>query len=221
MPPAAAARKTVEYMGGADAVIARAREDFRRGGYRWVASVMKEVVFADPGNSQARELEAAALEQLGYQAEAGTWRNEYLVGALELRSGAPKLRAPSTLTADTLAALSLDNFFDLLGVRLNGPRAEGKTMLINWNFTDVGEQYALNLENSALTYTHGLAEGAQASLTLTRATLDSIVLKQTTFAAAAASGQIAVAGDPGKVIELLGLFDDFDPMFEIVAPKQP
>ena len=221
LPPAAAARKTVEYMGGADAVIARAREDFRRGGYRWVASVMKEVVFADPGNSQARELEAAALEQLGYQAEAGTWRNEYLVGALELRSGAPKLRAPSTLTADTLAALSLDNFFDLLGVRLNGPRAEGKTMLINWNFTDVGEQYALNLENSALTYTHGLAEGAQASLTLTRATLDSIVLKQTTFAAAAASGQIAVAGDPGKVIELLGLFDDFDPMFEIVAPKQP
>ena len=221
LPPAAAARKTVEYMGGADAVIARAREDFRHGGYRWVASVMKEVVFADPGNSQARELEAAALEQLGYQAEAGTWRNEYLVGALELRTGAPKLRAPSTLTADTLAALSLDNFFDLLGVRLNGPRAEGKTMLINWNFTDVGEQYALNLENSALTYTHGLAEGAQASLMLTRATLDSIVLKQTTFAAAAASGQIAVAGDPGKVIELLGLFDDFDPMFEIVAPKQP
>ncbi len=221
LPPAAAARKTVEYMGGADAVIARAREDFRRGGYRWVASVMKEVVFADPGNSQARELEAAALEQLGYQAEAGTWRNEYLVGALELRTGAPKLRAPSTLTADTLAALSLDNFFDLLGVRLNGPRAEGKSMLINWNFTDVDEQYALNLENSALTYTHGLAEGAQASLMLTRATLDSIVLKQTTFAAAAASGRIAVAGDPGKVIELLGLFDDFDPMFEIVAPKQP
>jgi len=221
LPPAAAARKTVEYMGGADAVIARAREDFRHGGYRWVASVMKEVVFADPGNSQARELEAAALEQLGYQAEAGTWRNEYLVGALELRTGAPKLRAPSTLTADTLAALSLDNFFDLLGVRLNGPRAEGKSMLINWNFTDVDEQYALNLENSALTYTHGLAEGAQASLMLTRATLDSIVLKQTTFAAAAASGRIAVAGDPGKVIELLGLFDDFDPMFEIVAPKQP
>src|SRR6266516_4389165 len=220
LPPAAAARKAVEYMGGAQAVIARAREDFRRGEYRWVASVMKEVVFADPGNREARELAADALEQLGYQAEAGTWRNEYLVGALELRSGPPKLRAPSTLTADTLAALSLDNFFDLLGVRLNGPRAEGKIMRINWDFTDVGEKYALNLENSALTYTHGLAEDAQASLALRRATLDSIMLKQTTFAEAATSGQIAVAGDPAKLVELLGLFDDFDPMFEIVAPKQ-
>ena len=220
LPPAAAARKAVEYMGGAQAVIARAREDFRRGEYRWVASVMKEVVFADPGNREARELAADVLEQLGYQAEAGTWRNEYLVGALELRSGPPKLRAPSTLTADTLAALSLDNFFDLLGVRLNGPRAEGKIMRINWDFTDVGEKYALNLENSALTYTHGLAEDAQASLTLRRATLDSIMLKQTTFAEAATSGQIAVAGDPAKLVELLGLFDDFDPMFEIVAPKQ-
>src|SRR6266498_2790159 len=135
-------------------------------------------------------------------------------------SNPANLRAPSTLTADTLAALSLDNFFDLLGVRLNGPRAEGKIMRINWDFTDVGEKYALNLGNSALTYTHGLAEDAQASLTARRATLDSIMLKQTTFAEAATSGQIAVAGDPAKLVELLGLFDDFDPMFEIVAPKQ-
>jgi alkyl sulfatase BDS1-like metallo-beta-lactamase superfamily hydrolase len=153
-------------------VIARAREDFRRGEYRWVASVMKEVVFAHPGSREARELEAAALEQLGYQAEAGIWRNEYLVGAAELRSGPPKLRAPSTRTAEMLAALSLDNVFDLLGVRLNGPRAAGKTVLINWTFSDVGEQYALNLENSALTYTHGIEQDAQASLTLTRARFD-------------------------------------------------
>jgi len=178
LAPAAAGRKTIEYMGGADAVIARAREDFRRGEYRWVASVMKEVVFADPGNREARELEADALEQLGYQAEAGTWRNEYLVGAAELRSGPPKRQAPSTLTEDLLRALPLDSFFDLLGVRLNGPRAEGKTMLINWTFADIGEKYALNLENSALTFTRGVAEGAQASLTLTRATLDTIILSR-------------------------------------------
>ena len=220
LPPVAAARKTIEYMDGADAVIARAREDFRRGEYRWVASVMKEVVFADPGNRAARELEADALEQLGYQAEAGTWRNEYLVAAAELRSGPPKAGAPSTLNADTLRAVSLDDFFDLLGVRLNGPRAEGKTALINWNFTDTRQQYALNLENSALTYTHGLAEDAHASLILTRAMLDAIVLKRTTFAEAAMAGQVGIAGDAGKLVELLGLLEDFDPMFEIVTPKR-
>jgi linear primary-alkylsulfatase len=220
LPPSAAARKLVEYMGGADAAIARAHADFRRGEYRWVASVMKEVVFADPDNREARELEADALEQLGYQAEAGTWRNEYLVAAMELRSGPSKLKAPSTLSADTLRAVTLDDFFDLLGVRLNGPRAEGKTMLINWIFTDVGKEYAVNLENSALTYAHGLAEDAQTTLTLTRDTLDSIVLKKTTFPEAVKSGQIVVAGDSGKVGELLTLFDDFDPNFDIVAPAR-
>src|SRR5262249_14316181 len=140
--------------------------------------------------------------------------------ALELRGGAPQARAPSTLSADTLRAVSLDSFFDLLGVRLNGPRAEGKTISINWNFTDVGEQYALNLENAALTHTRGLAEDAQASLTLTRATLDAIVLKQTTFAEQVLAGKTGVAGDSGKLIGLLGLLDDSDPMFGIVAPKQ-
>jgi alkyl sulfatase BDS1-like metallo-beta-lactamase superfamily hydrolase len=67
-------------MGGADAVIARARDDFKAGNYRSVASVMNQVVFADPANRQAREHGADALEQLGYQAEAATWRNAYLMG---------------------------------------------------------------------------------------------------------------------------------------------
>src|SRR5262249_39840618 len=146
--------------------------------------------------------------------------NEYLVGAYELRSGVPKLPAPTTLTPDTLRAVSLENFFDLLGVRLNGPKAEGRSILINWIFPDLGEEYALNLENSALTYAHGRADDSQVSLTLTRATLDSVVLKQSTFAEAVKSGKIAVEGDEGKLIELLGLFDDFDPMFEIVARKE-
>src|SRR6266851_2108648 len=87
LPPAENARKTVEYIGGADAVIARARGDFAKGEYRWVASAMNQVVFADPANRAARELGADALEQLGFQAEAATWRNAYLVGAMELRNG--------------------------------------------------------------------------------------------------------------------------------------
>ena len=72
-----AAAKYVEYMGGAEAVIAKARESFKAGEYRWVAEVLNHVVFADPNNAEARQLEADALEQLGYQTENATWRNEY------------------------------------------------------------------------------------------------------------------------------------------------
>src|SRR6266478_1269552 len=155
LPPAENARKTVEYMGGADAVIARARGDFAKGEYRWVASAMNQVVFADPANRAARELGADALEQLGFQAEAATWRNAYLVGAMELRNGVPKILGNNTANADTLKALNNEMFFDFLGVRLNAAKAEGKTMVINWSFTDSNQRIALNLDNCALTYVAG------------------------------------------------------------------
>ncbi|HYB21857.1 MAG TPA: alkyl sulfatase dimerization domain-containing protein [Thermodesulfobacteriota bacterium] len=222
LPPVEGGKKYIEYMGGAAAVIARARQDFKEGNYRWVAQVMNHVVFADPTNRAARELGADALEQLGYMAESATWRNAYLYGALELRQGLLKIPVRSNIALDVLKALPVDLFFDYLGVRLNGPKANGKEIIINWNFTDVNQQYVLNLENSALTYVpNKQAKNAGATLTLTRQTLDAITLQKLTFPQAMQSGQIKVEGDPRKLGELLSLLDTFNPMFEIVEPKKP
>ena len=220
LPPVANARKTIEYMGGADAVIARARGDFAKGEYRWVASAMNQVVFADPANRAARELGADALEQLGYQAEAGTWRNAYLVGAMELRNGVPKIPGNNTANADTLKTLNNEMFFDYLGVRLNAGKAEGKTMVINWKFTDSNQQFVLNLENSALTHVSGRqAANANATVTLTRDTLDAVSLQKTSFADAMKAGQVTIDGDPQKLEELFSMLDTFKVMFEVVEPK--
>jgi alkyl sulfatase BDS1-like metallo-beta-lactamase superfamily hydrolase len=220
LPPAENARKTVEYMGGADAVIARARGDFAKGEYRWVASAMNQVVFADPANRAARELGADALEQLGFQAEAATWRNAYLVGAMELRDGVPKILGNNTVNADTLKALNNEMFFDFLGVRLNAAKAEGKTMVINWSFTDTNQRIALNLDNSALTYVAGKqAPNADATVTLARGTLDAVALQRTTFTEAAKAGLVKIDGDPGKLDELMSMLDTFKVMFEVVEPK--
>jgi alkyl sulfatase BDS1-like metallo-beta-lactamase superfamily hydrolase len=221
LPPVESAKKTIEYMGGAEAVIRRAREDYKAGNFRWVASAMNNVVFADPANRDARELEADALEQMGYQAEAGTWRSAYLVGAMELRNGIPKTPAVGTLTGDTLKSLPTGKFFDYLGIRLNAERAEGKRLVLNWNFGEPGEQYVLNLENSALTYVVGKQDPhADATFTLTRATLDLITLRQTTFRDAIIAGQIKTDGDPYKLQELIGLLDTFNPGFEIAEPRK-
>jgi len=221
LPPIEYARKTVEYMGGAAAAIARAREDFKAGHYRWVASVMNQVVFADPANRQARELGADALEQLGYQAEAATWRNAYLMGAMELRHGMTKLPPAGALSFDVIKSLPIEMIFDLWAVRLNPEKAEGKAMVLNWTFTDVGEQFTLTLENSALTNLPGkLAATADAGFTLTRATLDSILVRQTTFANAIKAGDIRVEGEPGKLGELVAMLDDIPTDFPIVEPAQ-
>jgi len=221
LPRVEMAKKQVDYMGGADAVLKRAREDFAAGQYRWVASVMSQLVFADPANRAARDLGADALEQLGYQSEAATWRNAYLLGAAELRNGAPAAERGSGANAELLKGVSIDLTFDFLGVRLNAAKAEGKHIVVNWTFTDLNQSYAMNLENSALTHTSGkLASNADVSVTLTRAALDAISLKQRSFAGSVAAGDVSVSGNPQKLGELFGLLDEFSPEFEVVEPKR-
>ena len=221
LPPVESSKKYVEYMGGAKAVMARAREDFKKGEYRWVAQAMNHVVFADPDNQEARNLQADALEQLGYQAEAATWRNNYLTAAYELRKGVPALLG-TIASPDVLTALTIPMVFDYMGVRLNGPRADGKVIVLNWNFTDIKEKYVLNLENSALTYRPGRqAPDADATFTLARATFDAVTLGATTFEKEIAAGTIKVEGDGRKFGELMGLMDTFKGDFNIVTPRKP
>jgi alkyl sulfatase BDS1-like metallo-beta-lactamase superfamily hydrolase len=220
LPPVPAATKAIEYMGGAQAVLQRARQDYAKGQYRWVAQVMSQLVFAEPGNQEARALGADAYEQLGYQMESATARNAFLQGAAELRNGPPKLANFASAAPDVIRALTLDMFFDYLGVRLNGDKAQGKTIVLNWQFTDTKQNYVLNLENSALTYVaDAQADKADATLVLSRATLDEISLQQTTFPAALMVGKIAVNGQRAKVVELLGLLDTFALGFPIVEPR--
>ncbi|MGP8121648.1 MAG: alkyl/aryl-sulfatase [Xanthobacteraceae bacterium] len=219
LPPVEAARKYVDYMGGAAAALARARADFDNGEYRFVAEVANHLVFADPANQAARDLAADAYEQLGYLAEAATWRNAYLFAAHELRHGAPKLSARTAVPPDALTALPLDTFFDLLAVRLDGPKAAGKRAVLNWVFTDTGESIRLNLENSALTHRAGVTDDhADATLTLTRQTLNAVMAQQTTLMEAAMTGKLVITGQPAKLAELTALFDSFAPGFNIVEP---
>ena len=207
-------------MGGAAAVLALARADFDKGEFRFVAQVLSHVVFAEPGNLDARALLADTYEQLGYLAESSTWRNAYLFGAQELRQGMPKVPSRTPVSPDTIMALRTDQFFDYLAVRLNGGKADGHHIVLNWRFTDTREDFVLNLENGALTHSAGRqAKDAHATLTLTRATLDTITQRTVTFAEAIAAGQIGVAGDGGKLQQLLDMLDEFVRMFEIVAPK--
>jgi alkyl sulfatase BDS1-like metallo-beta-lactamase superfamily hydrolase len=219
LPPVERAKKTVAYMGGAAAAIARAREDFANGEYRWVADAMSQIVFAEPENAEARALGADALEQLGYQSESATWRNAYLQGARELRGAFSVPTAPSRAGTDIVRGLSLDLLFDFLGVRLNGPNAEGKTIVINWEFPDTGQRYALTLQNCALTYLAARhAPEPDCTVTLDRTTLNRVILRELTLPEALAQDLVKIAGNGTKVAELFALLDDFSMGFEIVEP---
>jgi alkyl sulfatase BDS1-like metallo-beta-lactamase superfamily hydrolase len=63
---------------------------------------------------------------------------------------------------------AIDLAFDFLGVRLNGSKADGKHIVINWTFSDRNETHVMNLENAALTHRAGKPDDkADTSVTLT------------------------------------------------------
>jgi len=219
LPPEEEAKRYVDMMGGADAVLKKAREYYDKGDFRWVAEVVNHVVFADPNNQAAKNLQADALEQLGYQAESGPWRNFYLTGAQELRNGVQKLPTPDTASPDTVKAMDLDLFFDYLAMRLKGPEVADKHITLNFDFTDLKQKYSLEMVNGVLNHTEGAqAKDADATITLTRDTLNKLMLKQTTLKDAEGSGEIKVQGDAGKLDELMSYMDNFDFWFNIVTP---
>lgn len=219
LPPADAAERYVEMMGGVDALLDKARDYFEKGEYRWVAEVVNHAVFADPDNQEAKNLQADALEQMGYQAESGPWRNFYLSGAQELRNGVAQLPTPNTASPDTVRAMDLGLFFDFLAVRLNSDKAEGKHIKLNFDFTDIEQQYAVEMVHGVLNHTEGRQfDEADATVSLSRETLDTFMLQQITLEEAMEKGDVTVSGEQGALNEMMSCLDDFEFWFNIVTP---
>lgn len=213
-PPVEAAKRYVAAMGGAEAVLAKGRDAFEAGDYRWVAELVNHLVFADPDNMEARNLQADALEQMGYQAESGPWRDFYLTGAQELRLVRPKATTPRQGATGQLRTLPADQLLDSLSVRLNGDtigRAQPAMLL---TFTDADETFTLKVRNGVLH--HRPAKPSERAIRLSRNTLVDLVVGERTLEAALSEG--LVEGDTGPLGELLAQLDRFDFWFEIVLP---
>ncbi len=219
LPPAESAKRYVEYMGGSKAVMEKAKKSFEAGEYRWVAEVMNKVVFTEPDNAAARGLLADALEQLGYQTENGTWRNNFLQGAFELRHGTPKITIPGVATPDVVKAMAPDMLLDYMGIRLNAARADGKTLSLSWRQPGVDAVYAVELQNSVLIYTEGKKlDDPDVTVTASGETLAAILMGGAALDDKMKSGDLKVTGSADKLKELFGLLDEFPLMFNIVTP---
>ena len=216
-PPVEAGRRYVQFMGGAEALLANARASFDDGDYRWVAEAVNHLVFADPSNTDARSLQADALEQLGYQAESATFRNAYLTGAQELRSGPPPSR--NVRRRGLVDALTVEQAFDAIGVRLKSEELGGMRATVNWCFTDIGEDWVLGLSNRTLFSVGGRHDAsADATVTTTRKTLLDVLSGEVEFVDGVSDGRVAVAGNPDVLRAIFGHLDTFASSFAIVEP---
>jgi alkyl sulfatase BDS1-like metallo-beta-lactamase superfamily hydrolase len=219
LPPEQAGRRYVEFMGGADALLANAEQAYEAGDYRWVAQVVNHLVFADADNVAARALLALSYDQLGYQAESGPWRDVYLTGAHELRHGPAARKVNLADTGGLLARIPIASFLDSMATRIDGTKADGVTVTINVVFTDVGETHVLNVENAVLHHRQGTADpDASATLTLTRSLFLRLVTGAAGLQDTLLSDELEVDGSVTELISFFLLLDRQTGPFNIVTP---
>ncbi|MEH0563585.1 alkyl sulfatase dimerization domain-containing protein [Streptomyces silvae] len=215
--PVEAGKRYVAFMGGADAVVDKARGSFGEGDFRWAAEVLSHVVFAQPDHAAARELLADTYEQLGYGSENGTWRNFYLSGATELRQG--QFGTPTVAASpDVIANLTPPMLFDAIAVQIDGPKAWGETLGIDVHLTDSGERYRLRLTNGVLTYSAAPQKGtADVTLRTDARSLPALALGGLSPERLTEAG-IQVEGDASVLGRLAAVLDAGDQDFPIVTP---
>ena len=220
LPPQPLGAKYVEAMGGAAAVKQKARAALDAGEYRWAATLLDHLVFADPNDAEARELLARAYDQLGYQAESGVWRAVYLSGANELRHGISKQAIEPRSAAAILAQIPLDLFFSAMATRLDGAKAaESQPTTLNFVFTDVGETHVLNVENGVLHHWQREADPeAAVTVKLTRSLFLQMATGQAGLKDLIFSDDLAVEGSRVALLSFFALLDPVDSNFPIVTP---
>jgi alkyl sulfatase BDS1-like metallo-beta-lactamase superfamily hydrolase len=207
--PTEAGTRYVAAMGGADAVLARAREASAAGDLRWVAELLNHLIFAEPDNAAAKALQADTLEQLGFGAENGTWRSAFLAGATELRHGSFGTPA-TTAAADIMAALEPSQVFDAIAIRVDGPRAWGERLSIGVVLDDTTKSYRLDLRNGVLIHREAPATGTDVIVRTTRAALPGLLAGHT--------DGVSLEGDAAVLGRLMALLEAPDPDFAIVTP---
>jgi alkyl sulfatase BDS1-like metallo-beta-lactamase superfamily hydrolase len=207
----------VEMMGGAGKILAKGRELVADGQYLQATEILNRLVYAEPGNQEAKDLLADAFEQLGYQQESSSLRDSFLAAALELRSGIPQGLSLRVASPDTVRAMSVELWLDYLGILLDSRKAAGMSFVINFVLPDVGERHVLELSNSTLTNIGGvLAENVDLTITIDRADLEPVMMRQATFGSQAAAGRAKLEGNPRVLEQLAGCLVEFDQYFEIM-----
>ena len=213
LPPSDTAKKLVEYLGSTDAVLRKAWKDFEKGDYQWVAQITKELVFADPSNQKARNLCADALEQLGYQAESGAWRNAYLMGAAELRKGnLSGLARTANGLGSAMKEMTVDMLLDYISILTDANAAQNDDVTLNLIVTDVNEKFYVTRKNGILlSYSGENRPDAQATVTCKRLQLLALMQGQQ-------AGQVQVSGDATALKRLLAYASKFEKTFNVIEP---
>lgn len=217
LSPEESAPLYVEMMGGATAILEKARALHVEGQYRHAVELLNKLVYAEPGNQTAKDLLADSFEQLGYQYESTSIRNVHLVAAMELRNGYVAATGPVRLASDLMRGLATQQFWEGVAIRVDSNKADALKFTLNFITPDNGEKFVIEMSGGTLTSLPGYqSPQLDAVMTINRADRENVIIGQSTLAEQVQSGVAKVEGNVGVLMQLAGVLVNFDPQFEIM-----
>jgi alkyl sulfatase BDS1-like metallo-beta-lactamase superfamily hydrolase len=215
------ARRHVDLI-GRDRILSEGRSAIGSGDYRWAVQILHHLVFADPDDTEAKNLQADAYEQLGYQQEVPQYRAIFLTAAQELRDGVRTEGGVRTDNLDTILAMPIGLLFDFVGVHIDGRAASDVDVRVNLTFTQPGstdgEDWTMWVRHGVLNARPGLADDAQLTISGSKPALAALLLDPAHAAATITEYGLRTDGDTASLDVLATVIDTFDPHFNIVTP---
>jgi alkyl sulfatase BDS1-like metallo-beta-lactamase superfamily hydrolase len=220
IPQEESAKKYVDWLGGEEIIVKKARESYNKGDYRWVAEILKQVVFANPANKAARDLQADAFEQIAYQSESGIWRDIYLSGAKELRDEKLSVRPVDPgARANFFLSLTPEAIFDYFSVAIDGNKAAGKELSLRFIFPELNKNILVYLKNGVLHQTTTRpGQLADFTLTASKNQLAQLFSNPEKAAEILHADGVKFEGNPFRLKELGSYIESFNPNWNIITP---
>jgi len=217
LSPADSAPLYVDMMGGSKVILTRASALHKTGQYRHAMEILNKLVYAEPGNQQAKDLLAQVYEQLGYQYESTSMRNVFLSAAEELRNGVQKVEASHGASPSLARAMTTSQWWDAVATRVDSERADESNFVINFVSPDTSEKFVVEMSGGTLTNIQGyLSAEPDATITMNRSDLESVIMQQATLASQLQSGVGTIQGNPLVLQKLAESLAGFDPRFEVI-----
>lgn len=197
----------------------KAREAYNQGEYRWTATLLNHLVFANPKHKPARQLLADTYAQLGYQAESGPWRNFYLTGAMELTEGIAGKGKANSNRARMSQNLSPEMLFDLLAIQINGEKAADKELNNKYYLNRYERTSHLDLKERRITNRIGrLHPAPTVTLEGDKQVIYASLMQPENIAANLQAHKLSVTGKLESLKELFSTFEAPDAYFNIIEP---
>jgi alkyl sulfatase BDS1-like metallo-beta-lactamase superfamily hydrolase len=194
-PPAHKAERLAGLMGGVHTVLEAAKADHAAGDHQLAAELAQIALRADPDNTDARLVKAAALRARGYQEINPIARSWYLTGALELEGTLDPGRILQAYGTMLSANRSVADTIRGWRYQLDADAARGIELAVGVRVADTGDELTIRVRHRVLNVRDGIDADVRSIVEVTPAVL------------AGDAPPNVTSGDPSAWNQLQGLLD--------------